>query len=936
MRCGVLPDSLGVSSRHGAVFESTNCFGTVFMDEPAGLRTPVCLGLLFLLLLGAVQRWHMPTSLAANRLFAESSFLHTRATPTIVGAHHPGTTFGLGSTLSIMVPPALGPVATIEANRPDSNVINNVINGDVEILEPAADAAGSTSTQANSSVATGSADGLVPIDVLANERRQQDRAQQLADGELVRGWPTSRAPALTRIFDELQARRRGRPEHLTQVRTEVSAGIPAAAPKAAPRESRPAGKPQSSCWPSCPVLKRELSSLTQPQSQSWAQRVQSTLDALYAAELPCDAQTRQALQELQNLAEEAQRIAPALREGESELLITAYDVRRRADIWQAVSQAAEPEVQARARSVAESIDRREMLARIADIRKALKQISHGPAWTEYLMLDQLATFTATPAVHDVDKRRQMACLVLSKRDTALSEKQIEFLNSSLIVALDNELKRWATYPVDMHDLLHKLEEFERKPYTRYATYVTEIWSALRWSILTEYNHLASLIDIHYRNANVRISVTEDFVNRMIPAVQAVRSPVREKILGADVSGQSHSQMKMKVDLMNDPDEIRLRMQADGNLAANTQSKAGTVTLYNMNRSSFIIEKLFVVGRQGIQTAPAKASASGRSSLLGLQTRYDPFPIIGSIVRRVATQKAFETRGLQRSIFLNRVAQKAQSQVDTKVQHQLAETEKQVAARVLTPLDQMHLSPTTISMSSTDHRANYRGRLAGDHQLAAFTARPRELPHNVVSIQVHNSAINNFLRQLELDGQRGELRDIIQNVMHQFDLNAVAIPEEIPDDVYIALAESDAVRVECDDDRVSIILAIAELSTEHRSWRNFFVRAHYTPDRTHAFQCDLTRDGPVELQGRRKLSGGDDLALRAIFTKVFSKSRSIPLIHPQLTKDPRTQDLHVDQFVARDGWVAISVGQVQPTPQAHQPHPQSRSATQAVLDKIRRR
>ena len=86
----------------------------------------------------------------------------------------------------------------------------------------------------------------------------------------------------------------------------------------------------------------------------------------------------------------------------------------------------------------------------------------------------------------------------------------------------------------------------------------------------------------------------------------------------------------------------MRLQADGRIAANTQSTKGPVTIKNFNRSNFVLEKLFVMNRRGVHTGPARAAASGDSSIVGLQTRYDTFPLLGAMVRRVAQQRAFET------------------------------------------------------------------------------------------------------------------------------------------------------------------------------------------------------------------------------------------------------------------------------------------------------
>ncbi len=909
---GPLPEISG-----GFVFINRFRFGTFFMDG-VGKHATILFLLMFLVLVGAVQRWDALQSAASATIALPVQEKTQTESIAVVLSPHSGLSENVTACFSIVDSFATG----LAAENPQRILAQ---------IDATTQPAGATNPPGNQTQ-------LTPFDILAETDLSNVCTKALTATDAQHHIPSVRSPALNRIFYELQLREAGRPDHLTEDRSTVSEESPAAPPAAHAKVARTSNDP-SAWWPQSRALMAELSSCRDPKGQFWAQHVQSAVDALQSATSAYDTETRQALQELQKLAHEAHRIASGMPSGQdqSNLMIAAYAVRRRADLWQAVSVAADPQVSQQARAISDSIDRREILARISDIRKALRRTAHGAAWSEFLLLDSLESFAATPAVHDLTSRRNVACQALARRDVeSTSEKQLAFMKSPLIVALDTELRRWATHPVDMFELLRKLEAYEQNAYARIGQDVTEITTTLRWSSIPAYNKVASIIDVHYRNANLRISVAEEFLNWMIPAVRDMRSPVSERILGAYVSGQSKSRMHMQVDLIDDPDQIRMKMQANGNLAANTRSTSGGVVVHNFNRSSFLIEKPFVMGREGIQTGPAKASANGRSSVLGLQTKYDPFPILGAVVRRVATQKIFETRGLQRRVFVDRVASNVQQQVDTQVQQQLAVAEKEITNQVLMPLGNMHLSPTTISMSSSDNRANYRGRLAGDHQLAAFTARPRDSANNLVSIQVHQSAINNFLRQLRLDGQRGELREVIQSVMNQFDLVATPIPDDIPEGIEIAMAQSDSVRVDCDDDRVSFVLRIAELSTDERTWRNFAVRANYTPTQPDRFRCDLTRETGVEL-APRGLSFGDQVALRAIFTKVFSKNRPITLIHPEMTKDPRVKDLQVDQFVARDGWVAISLGQVHKPQQAkNHDHVPSRTTAQVLIDKIRRR
>jgi hypothetical protein len=733
-----------------------------------------------------------------------------------------------------------------------------------------------------------------------------------------------RSPALSKIFRKLHMREmKKRPAAMPGPAAAVGHATKTARPPGINLTAQPAmGPPQKALsWPAAKRLLEELGQFDDPLCQFWASKVQSGVYALRSAPSIYDPTSTRALAELTKLTQDANQLPERVRnqEDKSRLLIAAYGLRRRTDVWTTVAKAAHPAIEQRASEIAGSIDRREMLARIDDLQRLLKGTPHEQAWGKYLKLESLKTLAISPAVHDVTQRLPLAREVLGRCNIeSANDKQREFLSSPAVDNLDRELRRWVTQPVDLQALVYAIEDFELHLYERHAAVVTEGWNRLRWSALPEYTAVAEAIDLHYRNANMRISVTENFMNRMIPAMQNVKSRVREEILGAQVRGLSTSNMQLHVDLVDDPQSIRMRLEADGRLAANTQSTKGPVTIKNFNQSNFVLEKLFVMDRQGVRSGPARAAASGDSSIIGLQTRYDTFPLLGAMVRRVAQQRAFETRPLQRRIFENRVAANARKGIDSKVSQQLEVTQKHIEKRFIDPLSKMELDPTIIALSSSDNRAFYRGRLAGDHQLAAFTARPKAVDGNYLNMQVHASALNNFLRQLDLDGKRGSIREVMRSVLDQMGFPHVKLPEDVPDDVTIALANQDSVRIDCDEDRVSFTLTVAKLETANRSWSKFAVRAFYAP-KINGFQCELHRDGTVELSGRR---ASKDLALRAIFIKVFSKNRPIPMIHPEVGKDRRMQDLQVDQFVARDGWIGISVGhrpEVRSAIRHHQQH-----------------
>ena len=56
----------------------------------------------------------------------------------------------------------------------------------------------------------------------------------------------------------------------------------------------------------------------------------------------------------------------------------------------------------------------------------------------------------------------------------------------------------------------------------------------------------------------------------------------------------------------------------------------------------------------------------------------------------------------------------------------------------------------------------------------------------------------------------------------------------------------------------------------------------------------------------------EIALRAVFGKIFPKERPLPLLPEAFVEDPKLADLKVLQATATDGWMAISLGE-SPTP-----------------------
>ena len=475
-----------------------------------------------------------------------------------------------------------------------------------------------------------------------------------------------------------------------------------------------------------PALQNAIDEFNDPRAVIWGQRVRGDLDALKTAESLAEPIVFQTLGDLRTRLGDVEALAASIADTDeaSRLRRTAYAIRRRWDAWAAVYQAALPNAVQSAARIVDRFDRTEMLARLTSLREVLSRHQHGESWGKYLYLQELEQLAVSPHVHDPQIRADAATRVLARMHAdELGEMQRKFLDLPALQGFEKELRKWSAYDVDLANLLVNLEAFEEQPFAITSLPLIETWSRLRFSAVPQHVKLATAIDQHYRNANVRLSVTEEFLNRMIPAVQNARAPVREIVMGAQVEGQSQSRMHLSVDVLPDEERIKLLLRGKGKMASKTQSNARGVTLLNRNDSQFYIEKLFVIDTDGLRVGRSNARASGDTNLIGLRTQFDSLPLLGPLVRRIAKQKHLESKPQARRIFENLVALRTSEQIDARASQQIAEAQQRAEERIINRLKSLDLNPATVSTMATNDRLTYRGRLAGEHQLAAYTVRP---------------------------------------------------------------------------------------------------------------------------------------------------------------------------------------------------------------------
>lgn len=643
----------------------------------------------------------------------------------------------------------------------------------------------------------------------------------------------------------------------------------------------------------------------------WAREVSEQLDKLGPAVAANSDEAPMIIERLNELARDANRVAADLERQADPLLgklrRTQHALGRRLDVWRRVLVAGGPGHQ-----VPSQLNSRRLASCLIQINAMLGQSDAGRPWREYLKLTALQQLANQSADND-DARRVGQSVLKRLSQSDLTAQQREFLATKPMAELAATLEDWLHGVEDLAAVLRHVEGVEQSGRTSDGRLLANDWQRLALSPVPAHRELAERLDLHYRNANIRVAITEDLLNRLMPSREPEFRYVNEHVLGRPVHGQSVTSTDVAVKLIPDNQRLRLALEIKGLVSALTASTAGPATFYNDSQSTYVARKEIELTTQGLKLWPAQVGVNNDLYLQGLRTSLDPIPLVGSLVQEVARSQHEQNRPAMSREVEQKVATRAKQQIDNEADARLSRVSERLKNRFVEPFAAMSLGPTMISAQTDETRMTMRMRFASDEQVSGWTPRPQALTDSLLSVQLHESALNNIVEQMDLDGGAFTVAQLRQRIAQRFNRPEMLQTESSNDDVVIRFAEKDAVRVECQDGCLKVSLSIVSLSRSPHRWKNFQVRAFYRPELIDGRTLQLTRDGVVRLTGER-LNTSAQIALRGIFSKTFSKEHPWTLTPEAFLNNPRVAKVGVTQFVIEDGWVGMALGPINPNSQ----------------------
>jgi|GEM_PF-815325 len=646
--------------------------------------------------------------------------------------------------------------------------------------------------------------------------------------------------------------------------------------------------------------------------RTWAASVSDQIDKLGTALEQDSSQVGVLLDELQRSVDRSSDLQMNVDENSQvagQFRQARYALIRRLALWKAIHLAGGLKVE-----LAKSYDAdwQRLSDRIAALNTRLGTGQTAQMWREFLNVDAVSevvrAFRKTPSEQsDADRKiLEVARASLARIDQQeLNPEQQALLQEPVFEDYLKELRFWQGQALTGAELLRNIETFEAKGLVSDGQQILNHYYRLSQSSEERSRWIGQCLNYLYRNANVRIVITAELLNRLVPQRPSEYRPVSETILNRPVYGSSLAQTNVAFRLIPDRERARLALIVRGEVTSVTYSNAGPATVWNDGYGQYVAKKAIEITPRGLKAEPAVIDVQNSVRLRDVSTSLDSVPVLGFLTQEVARDQVARRRLEASEEARWKLAATALREIETETEGRFEELNERLARDVLGPLYGLNLSPTWVGAETTNDRIVLRIRLGSAMQPGGHTLRPFALANSLASCQIHESTVNNFLAQLKLEGRTFTIAELQTKLREKLRLPELERPEDNPHaDAKITFANRDAVRVEFRDGRLNVVLSVAQLMSSPNRWENFQVRAVYKPEIDHD-HIQFVRDGVIQLVGPMDMRS--QIALRGVFSKTFSKERPWQVSPGFLEKNPNLSDLTVTELTLEHGWLGFSVG-----------------------------
>ena len=373
--------------------------------------------------------------------------------------------------------------------------------------------------------------------------------------------------------------------------------------------------------------------------------------------------------------------------------------------------------------------------------------------------------------------------------------------------------------------------------------------------------------------NIHLEVAEDLlapaVNRPVDQVQ----PVDDVVLGTRIRGTGHTTGNVRLDFVPSGEKAVFDIILGATNISHTRGTQGPVTVNSRGVTAIDARRRIFLDEFNVAAAPVEASADTNSTVTGMGINAR----IGKrLIRRIATKKIAESKAQAESIAEGKARDRIRTQFGEQTEPAVAQMRDQFQQKVRGPLQARGLYPESFHMHTTDRHLRIVARKSLAGQLAAFSSPPAANADNIITAQIHESAVNNILED-KLGGKVVTQDDVARIAKEQ----NLKMPDSLGSDPdaeqktwAITFAKYRPVTVAASESRVKVTVRGDKFVSGDRSFPGMDIAAVYAVGQGPKGPV-LIREGNVQINpagfksGDRKLTMAET-SLRRILQKRFDK------------------------------------------------------------------
>jgi hypothetical protein len=213
-----------------------------------------------------------------------------------------------------------------------------------------------------------------------------------------------------------------------------------------------------------------------------------------------------------------------------------------------------------------------------------------------------------------------------------------------------------------------------------------------------------------------------------------------------------------------------------------------------------------------------------SQVTGLKTKFDGIPIVRRIVRNIANQKIAESKPQSEALTAQKIKDAALPKFDDEASNQFS-TANDTLSKMFASLEKRGVAPDSTSARSSNTHMALSSRTIGLTRVGGSLQPPSALIATGAAVQLHESALNNSIDALGLQGRTILEKDLAREIeiaLSDLFQRDIKLTDDVPEPVKVdgepepptsfVFSNTDPIRVHFDKNQITLVMRAGVIQT----------------------------------------------------------------------------------------------------------------------------